>query len=457
MKRRTVGLLLPLFLGASLTLAQPSAERPLTLADLERMALENNPTLLQATAEVEAAKGRARQAGLLPNPTVGYSGDDLPLQGSARRGKNGFFFEQTVPLGGKLGLSREVFQREVREAEANLEAQRLRVVNSVRSLYYEALIAARRVRVRERLAQLSNEAVDISRQLFNTGAADRPDLLESEIEAREMGLALVTARNEEFHNWLGLAVMAGEPGLKPRPLAGAEELTVPELDREAAVENLLKDSPQIRAAREKIERAEAVVKRANRETFPDLFLKAGSHYDRELLPETGRPVGWEAFVEAGISIPIFNRNQGNRAAAQAQLSRARAEIRRTELALRGQLSGVFEVYLTSLRSADEYRAEILPRAEQAYRLYLDRFREMGAAYPQVLIAQRTLFQTTERYLRSLEDAQRAALQIQGFLLVDGLESPPVPGQPDTGIRTGELPGAVRSGELPLAVRPPGKE
>lgn len=444
---------LALLLFSAATQAQSSPERPLTLADLERMALEKNPTLLQAVAEVGGAKGRARQAGLLPNPTVGYSGDELPLRASEGRGKNGFFVEQTIPLGGKLGLSREVFAREVQEAEANLEAQRLRVINSVRSLYYEALIAARRVRVRERLAQLSNEAVEISRQLFNTGAADRPDLLESEIEAREAGLVLVAARNEEFHTWLGLAVMVGEPRLTPRPLGGPEELAVPELDRDSAVENLLKDSPQIHAAKAKIERAEATVKRASRETFPDLFLKAGSHYDREFLPKTGRRVGWEAFVEAGISVPIFNQNQGNRAVAQAQLCRARAELKRTELALRGQLSGVFEVYLTSLRSSDEYRSEIVPRAEQAYRLYLDRFKEMAAAYPQVLIAQRTLFQTTDRYLRALEDAQRAALQIQGFLLVDGLETPPVPGGPDTGIRTGELPGAVRSGELPLAVRP----
>ena len=190
-----------------------------------------------------------------------------------------------------------------------------------------------------------------------------------------------------------------------------------------------------------------------RDAFPDIFLRAGSDYDRETLANTGRPVGWEGFVEAGISIPLFNRNQGGRQSAAAQLSRARAELTRTQLALLGQLSGVFEVYLTSLRIADEYRTEILPRAEQAYRLYFDKFQQMAAAYPQVLIAQRTLFQTTERYLRAVEEAHRAAIQIQGFLLVDGLEAPPAPGRPDVGIQTGELPGAVRSGELPLAVRP----
>lgn len=452
MKRLMIATLVLAVLPVAAAPAQASRESPLTLADLETMALDRNPTLRQAADELEAARGRALQAGLLPNPTIGYSGDELALRGGEGRGKSGFFIEQTIPLGGKLSLARDVFAKEVQEAEANVQAQRLRVVNSVRSLYYEALIADRRVQVRGRLARLSDEAAGVSRELLNTGAADRPDVLEAEIEAREANLALVMARNEEYHTWLGLAVMVGDPGLTPRPLAGAESLAVAELDRDAAVERLLEDSPQIHAAQARIEQAEAVVRRAGRETFPDLFLRGGSHYDRERSVETGRPVGWEGFVEAGISIPLFNRNQGGRKAAAARLSRARAEMTRTRLALRGQFSGVFEVYLTSLRAADEYRTQIIPRAEQAYRLYLDRFREMAAAYPQVLIAQRTLFQTTERYLRALEEAHRAALQIQGFLLVDGLESPPVPGQPETGIRTGELPGAVRSGELPLAVR-----
>jgi cobalt-zinc-cadmium efflux system outer membrane protein len=449
----SLALLLCLLL-ATVAGAQSPPASPLALADLERMALERNPTLQQAAAEVEAAGGRAKQAGLFPNPQIGYVAEEFPYRGGEGRGKQGFFVQQTIPLGGKLGLGREAFRKEVDEAQANLEAQRLRVVNSVRSLYYEALIAARRVEVRERLARISEEAVDVSRQLVNTGAADRPDVLEAEIESREAGLALVAARNEQFHTWLGLGVMIGDPSLAPQPLSGGEDLAVAELERETAVQNLLRDSPQIRAAQARIAESEAAAKRAGRETFPDLFLRAGSDYDRELLPESGRPVGWEGFVEAGISIPLFNGNAGGRRAAAAQVSRARAELRRTQLALQGQLSGVFEVYLTSLRAADEYRTQILPRAEQAYRLYLDKFQEMAAAYPQVLIAQRTLFQTTERYLRALEEAHRAAVQIQGFLLVDGLEAPPSPGRAD-GIRTGELPGAVRSGELPLAVRLPG--
>lgn len=400
------------------------------------MALANNPTLAQAARGVEASQGHAVQAGLLPNPTIGYQGEEISFGPIIRGGEHGFFVEQRIPLGGKLRLSRNVFAREVRQAEALLEMQRYQVVNSVRNLYYEALVAARRVETRERLAQLAAEAVAVSRQLFNVGAADRPDVLESEIEARQAQLALTSARNARFQTWRRLAAMVGDPTLTPHPLVGSIEAPVPELIRDSALETILRESPAIKAARAAIERSKLALRRARREAVPDLLLRGGPRYNRELLergPLQARPVGWEGAIEVGLTIPLFNRNQGNVAAAQADLARAQAELRRVEFALRAQFANVFGEYLTSLREAEIYRTDILPRAEEAYTLYLARFREMAAAYPQVLIARRTLFQVTDQYLTTVGNLWRAVVQIQGFLVMDGLEAP---------ARAGEIGGAT---------------
>ncbi|MGH9838475.1 MAG: hypothetical protein ACREEM_06805, partial [Blastocatellia bacterium] len=55
--------------------AQGQAQgQAMTLADLERMALEGNPTMAQAEAAIRASEGRRVQAGLLPNPVIGYTG-----------------------------------------------------------------------------------------------------------------------------------------------------------------------------------------------------------------------------------------------------------------------------------------------------------------------------------------------------------------------------------------------
>ena len=99
-----------------------------------------------------------------------------------------------------------------------------------------------------------------------------------------------------------------------------------------------------------------------------------------------------------------------------------------QLDLEQRLADTFAEYLSALRSAEVYRDEVVPRAEEAYQLYLARYRDMAAAYPQVLIAQRTLFQTTEQYVSALERTWRTAVQVQGFLLTDGLTGVEAPGR-----------------------------
>ena len=424
--------------------------QPLTLAELERMALTNNPTLVQAQALVDAADGKAKQAGLFPNPTIGYTGDEISRGPIIRGGEHGFFIEQTIPLGGKLKLSRSVFEREVAQAEAILEGQRLRVLNTVRALYYQALAAARRVEMREQLTALSAEAVTVSRQLFNIGAADRPDLLEGEIEAQQADLALVSARNSQARTWQRLGLVVGDPRLVPQPLDGNIDAVPPMLNRQRALETLVRDSPELKAAKAAVERAEVALQRARKEPIPDLTMRAGLRYNRKLLEPGPSPVGWEAFADVGVTIPIFNRNQGNVAAADAELARTRAEVVRLELTLRSRLADVFEQYSTTLQRVQAYRTQIVPRAEEAHNLFLARFRETAVAYPQVLIAQRTLLQVTEAYLDALEAGWGAVVQIQGLLLMGGLDAPAMPGEapsssPGMAISQGEMIGAVSSG------------
>ena len=421
-----------LILCASPTQAQnPSAAGapPLRLPQLEEMALANNPTVRGAGAAVAAAQGRARQAATLPNPVVGYAAEEITTRGSVDpRGEYGFFVEQTIPLGGKLRLTASVFERAADEATARAELQRQRILSSVRALFYEVLTTERRIEVHERLAALGSEAIGVTAQLFNVGAADRPDFLESEIETRRVQLELNAARNQVFALRQQLAAVVGVPEAASRPLAGEIDRSIPELERDATLQALIERSPQVRAARAAVARAQAQSALARRETYPDLFLRGGAAYNREHGEDTGRAIGWEAQIEAGISIPLFNRNQGGIAAARAGESAAEAEVTRLQLELRARAATEFASYLTALRAAESFRVDILPRAEQAYTLYLARYREMGAAYPQVLVAQRGLFELSREYLQHLETAWRSALRLQGLLAGDGLEAPNTEGQ-----------------------------
>ncbi len=397
----------------------------LRLEELEQMALKNNPTLAQAEAAIRAAEGRRKQAGLWPNPVIGYDGDGIAFNDLVRPYRSGHyaFVEQNIVTFGKLGKSKQIAAREKAQTEAEAEAQRWRVLNAVRMLYYEALGEQQMVELRKQLAGLTSEAVEISEELFNVGQADRPDVLAAEVESERAELDLMRAENDLARVWQVIAAVVNDPALKPARLAGSLEAEAPKINRDELLSQLLRESPEVKAATAGVERAKAVLARAKAEPMPDMYVRGSVGYSNEWAEFFGGTTGWETRVEAGMRIPLFNRNQGNVAAAGAGLFGAEKELQRVEIELRARLAESYNRYLNSLGVASRYRREITPRAERAYEMYLSKFRQMAAPYPQVLIAQRTLFQAQTEYVSALVELWQNVAQLRGMLLTGGFGAP----------------------------------
>lgn len=424
--------------GVEAPLAVPlSSPQSLTLEELENMGLANNPTMRQAEAEVHAAEARMRQAGLYPNPTIGYQGEQI-RGGSFRGGEQGAFVQQEIVLGGKLKAATNVAEQERKQAEVEREEQRLRVVNGIRLAYYQALAAQETVMLRSRLLKVAQDAVETASQLFNVGQADQPDILQAEIEAEQAQLGLDAAQQKQHRIWKSLSAIIGNPSLPFTPLAGDME-EVPEVNPDEWLQKVLGQSPAVRIAALGVERAKAQLSRAERDPVPNLQLRGGIEQNRELLEGSTRPVGVQGFAEVGIQIPLFNRNQGSIHAAQASVERAEMETKRVQLLLRERMAAVVQNYLTSKLTAKRYRERMIPRAERAYKLYLEKYNTMTSSYPQVLIAQRALLQLQTDYVAALEAVWTNSIALQGFMVTDALEAPTPPTETDRPIRETDLP------------------
>ncbi len=436
-----------LFLVALPVQAQtsPSEPKTITLEELQQMALQSNPTFAQAAANVQAAQGRKKQSGLYPNPTVGYQGEQI-RGGSFQGGEEGFFVQQDIVLGGKLGLNRKIFDQELKQAETEAEEQKLRVVTNVRISYIQALAAQQTLELRQSLSKLADDAVETSNQLANVGQADAPDVLESEVEAQQAQLAVTLAEQNQQRVWKALAAVVGNPRLPLMRLEGKLEDTPP-INAEELVEKIVNESPAVRIAEFGVRRAEAALAREKREPIPDLQLRGGMEQNGELLSGPGgRAVGLQGFADVGVRIPLFNRNQGNIATAKADAERARREVERVKLLLRERAASVVQNYTYSQTAVDRYKNQMLPRARKAYEMYSKKYQAMAAAYPQVLIAQRTLMQLEVSYLTALESFATSSLSLQSYLLTDGLESPAQPGGIDKPVREVNIP-------LPMSASP----
>src|SRR5262249_35151229 len=76
--------------------------QPLTLSDLQELARSNSPLLRQAAADVAAAEGAARQAGVYFNPIAGVQSATASNSGGPTYG---FILGQTISTMGKKKLA----------------------------------------------------------------------------------------------------------------------------------------------------------------------------------------------------------------------------------------------------------------------------------------------------------------------------------------------------------------
>ncbi len=395
---------------------------PMRLEQFTAMAGQRNPTLAQAQQYVRRSEQQGRQAGLYPNPIVGYSGDHI-RGGDYHGGEQGAFVQQEFVLGGKLGLRRDIFRQEAQANQAGVEIQQYRVKNTVEQNFYLALTAQAEVVVRQRMLKVALDAVETAHQLANVGQADAPDVLQAEVEAEQAKVDFEHAERAYLQQFGVLAAVAGAQDLAPAPLEGALEQP-PELNAEQQVAAVVAGSPTVKQARQLVAVAEARLKDAKRESFPNLNVQAGEWYSGEPVGDGAyHAAGFESFVSAGVNLPIFNRNQGNVEAAKVELERARADVARTELALKEAADPLAQGYLSSRFEAARYRDQMLPRARRAYELYLMKYQQMAAAYPEVLVSQRTLFQLQIGYLHALGAEWANALALQNFTLSGGLGMP----------------------------------
>lgn len=385
-------------------------EPKLTLADLESLALANNPTLRHANAHIKAARGQQLQAGLYPNPTIGYHAVNVGSRGTA--GRQAGFVQQRFVTGGKLQLDERIAGHEIRNAQSQLSAARHRILTDVRSQFYRTLVAQRRQELASQLSDVAAEVASSTKQLLDAAQASENTFLQAEIEAEQAAILLNNATNELREHWQQLAAVTGQPHMQQVPLVGDLE-SVPEYKLDEISATLAAMNPMLAAASARIERARVAITRARQEVVPDLTLMADGARTNQTKSNTAQ-------VRLGVEVPLWDRNEGNIAVAESQLAGARAEYRRIELQLRQRLASVFRQYSNARHQSDRYRDSILPRAERSLKLVREGYDNGQVEYLTLLNSQQKFVEVSLAYAESLEALHTAAALLDGQLMDDSL-------------------------------------
>lgn len=394
------------------------------LDELETLAIQQNPQLTRAWYVVAAAAGRAEQAGLYPNPTIGVSFDELGDR-TARSGINTLpLLSQEFVTGGKLRLSREAGLRQVDLENWRLMSQRYRLLADVRHKFCEALALQARIEILQQMVDMAELSVARSVELQRAGQVARLDVVQLEIEAERLKAELEATERELPGIYRDLAAVVGDPHLSVHKVEGVLSDSLSAYDLNTVQDLILTSHPDVYAARHGVERARLLMDRARREPIPNVSVDTGYVRQNQNRSDDFR-------IGASVSVPLWNRNQGNIRAAEAEYMEAQQQVRQVQNELTGQLALAMRDYSASRRRAERYSTVILPRAAETYDLSRKAYQGGEFEYLRVLEAQRALAQAHLEYIRSLGDGWKAAATLSGLTLEDtwpapAVSVPPVP-------------------------------
>lgn len=388
-------------------------EPEISIVELQNWATQHNPTLKMLRQKINAAHGNWIQAGLAPNPTVGYEAEEVGDGGKA--GKHGVVLEQEVITGGKRRLGKTVAALEKESERQRWEARFQSIQNDVRARAYEVLAAQKIVAINENLTTIGDQSVQAAEELGKAGEVSRIDLLQIRAKANESRLALATSKNEEELAWKKLAVMVGMQNLAPHRISDSLENVHPTLSGDEAWQYILDTSPQLAAARLRIRQARVELAKECAERIPDITVGGGVHYDYGERQTLGS-------FNVGVPLRIFDKNQGNIRKSQAELAVACRDFERQSLVLYESFLEIRTALENARKQIELYQTKILPDVHESLQLSLKGYKQGEYGYMDVLSAQQLYLESQTQYVQALKDHAVSCVYLEGYLATGGLET-----------------------------------
>jgi cobalt-zinc-cadmium efflux system outer membrane protein len=386
--------------------------KPLTLADLQSLATANNPSIKNAVAAVEAARGAAIQAGAYPNPTVAWEADTVGTSGA---GYQGAYVDQVIKGANDIRLRKAAATMDLRNAELALRRAQYDLATQVRSNYFAVLVARENAKVSRALAQFAERIYRVQVDLLLGAEAAAYEPMQLRPLVLQARFNLIQATNQFQASWKQLAAALGLPGMPPTELAGRVDLPIPVYSYDEVLTQMLNRHTDVLTARNSLQKARYNLELAQVAPFPDFDVRLLVQKDYTTPPHL---LVYSAVVS--LQLPVWDLNKGNIIQAKNQLIQAAQQIDQSKLQLINSLADAFNRYTTSREQVDITMQQIRDQI-RAFRGLYERYRTEGDVdFGDVVTAQQTLASYITSYVTALGLQWTAVVDLANLLQTDDL-------------------------------------
>ena len=409
-------LLLPLLLGA-----QQGTSTLSTVDDLVRAGIANNKDLAAVRERIAESRGLARQAGVLPAPTLELSGATGKPLGTIGQEEYGAGYSQPIETFGKRGKRVRVTEFSIAIAEADLQQRSVELMYEIRAAYAEVTAERHKLKLLSDLIGLNQDTLQLTEARVKEGDVAP---LESSLLKVEISRAAVLQKSAQGR--------LASAELELRRLVGLDrnismsEADVPApgpADLNALKQDALENRADLKNARLEEQREAAGIDLARADAKPDVTVSAG--YTRQNNQFDGlfgfNSVGavtpirtQDDILNFGVSIPLRTSRSGagNVQAATARASSARLRREYLEKNIPLEVEAAYQTWRTASDSLQMLESGVLDPSQKNLAVIREAYKLGQLRLLDVLNEQRRLVDTQLAYIDAQADAARTWAELE---------------------------------------------
>lgn len=387
------------------------AQETLSLAAAIGMAREANPLLQAASGRAIEARARVDQARLRLNPRVylqteNWRGWSSPAVRPSEETDNYAYFSLPIETAGKRTARTELARIAAAQARLDSELVERQVIAKIKRAYWAAAGAERIHRAQVENAATFRQVIVYHEVRVREGAMPEADLLRVRLEGERLELAANTAGLDAERARIELFRTMG---VEPRDGQLTGLLEAPSEAPAADFEKALAQRTEMKLARNAGEMMAANIRVQRSLAHPDVEVLFG-------YKQTG---GYSTVLGgAQWNLPLFNRNQGNIAAAEATVRVAQSELAATAALVRAEVRAAEADVKIRARQISGTLERMRRQAAESEKIAMAAYQEGGTDLLRLLDAERLRIETETLYYRTLAEYRQSIAALETAMGVD---------------------------------------
>ena len=386
---------------------QTQGKKSITLNDAVSIFLQRNLQLVAARYDIEMAEADKLTARLRPNPAFDASFEDLPTDFSGKFFKEqeiAYGISQTFELGGKRSRRIGVANANADLARAQFEATVWQLTNDLKRKFYAVVLAQSLLKLSNENQTTFEETLKHSNELYQLGEISGLDLRRLEVEKLKFDTDVANSQRDYEVALRDLRVtLGGDYQATDVDVAGALDYQPYQFSLGDLRDKSLAARPDLKAAQISERAADSEIRLQDSLRVPDVSVGVGL---KRVVVDNVYSFG------IGISLPIFDRNQGERVKALTQKKRAQNDQRIIANQILSDVDKALAAYEIQKKRVELYRTGVLTKVDDIMSLTEFSLRAGEGSTLDLLDAIRTRRETLAAYYQTLFDYQMSLLDLE---------------------------------------------